>query len=149
MRNRLWPWAVPTVALVLAVVTGCATISTTPPASTADSSQPATVVREGGQVTVAVTWAGPSAGPVFAVALDTHSVDLDGIDLGRLALLKTPAGDLSPSAWSAPRGGHHRSGELRFPATLPNGRPTLDGGPVELEIRDVAGVSERSFQWQP
>jgi hypothetical protein len=49
---------------------------------------------EGGQVTVKVTWKGTQgadAGPVFAVALDTHSVDLDGIDLRSF--------QWSPQAW--------------------------------------------------
>ena len=43
-------------------------------------------MREGGQVTVAVTRRAPAAGPVFAGALDAHSVDLVAIDLGRLAV---------------------------------------------------------------
>jgi hypothetical protein len=56
-----------------------------------------------------------------------------------------------PVAWMVAilRGGHHRSGELTFPATLPDGRPTSGGGPVELVIRDIGGVPERSFAWQP
>jgi hypothetical protein len=99
-------------------------------------------------VTVAATWNGPDAGPVFTVVLDTHSVDLDSIDLTRLAVLRTPTGEIAATEWSAPKGGHHRSGELRFPATTADGRPTLANGPVELVVRDVAGVAERSFRWQ-
>ena len=106
-------------------------------------------VREGGQVTVAVTWAGPSAGPRFGVAMDTHSVDLDGIDLTRQAILRTTAGDIPATSWAAPKGGHHRSGELVFPAVLPDGQPTIGTQPVELVIRDVAGIPERTFTWQP
>ena len=124
-----------------------------PPSGTASgqakgASEGATQRQEGGQVTVAATWNGPGAGPVFTVALDTHSVDLDSIDLSRLAVLRTPAGDVAATEWSAPKGGHHRSGELRFPSARPDGRPTLTSGPVELVVRDVAGVPERSFRWQ-
>ena len=124
-----------------------------PPSGTATGqakgvSDGATQRQEGGQVTVAATWNGPNAGPVFTVALDTHSVDLDGIDLSSLAVLRTPAGDVAATEWAAPKGGHHRSGELRFPATTPDGRPTLGMGPVELVVRDVAGVPERSFRWR-
>ncbi len=111
--------------------------------------QTATQVRDGGQVTVAVTWKGPGSGPTFQVVMDTHSVYLDSLDLTGLALLKTPAGDLAPSGWDAPRGGHHRAGALTFPATTADGSPTISTEPVELVIRNVAGVPERSFQWQP
>jgi len=106
-------------------------------------------VRDGGQVSVAVTWKGSEAGVVFQVAMDTHNVDLDSLDLARLATLKTPAGEPSPTSWDAPKGGHHRAGILTFAATTADGRPTIGAGPIELLIRDVAGVSERSFQWQP
>ena len=110
---------------------------------------------EGGQVTVKVTWKGAQgadAGPVFAVALDTHSVDLDGIDLRTLAVLRTSDGrEAQPTSWNAPKGGHHREGELTFPATATDGSP-LNGATTEtitLTIRDIAGVAERSFQWSP
>ena len=120
-----------------------------PPDTTVAPASSATQVRDGGQVSVAVTWRGPEAGAVFQVAMDTHSVDLDSLDLARLATLKTPAGELSPSGWDAPKGGHHRAGTLTFAATTADGRPTIGAGPIELLIRDVAGVPERSFQWQP
>jgi hypothetical protein len=106
-------------------------------------------VRDGGQVSLAVTWRGPEAGAVFQVTMDTHSVDLDSLDLAQLATLKTPSGDLSPTGWEAPKGGHHRAGTLSFAATTADGQPTIGAGPIELLIRDVAGVPERSFQWQP
>jgi hypothetical protein len=108
-----------------------------------------TQVVDGGQVTVRVSWAGPSAGPVFDVTLDTHAVDLDGYDLTGLATLRLGDGrQVAPTSWEAPRGGHHRIGKLAFPATTPDGKAVLAGpGPVELVIRDVAGVPERAFEW--
>lgn len=146
--------------LVLAALTAiAAACSSTPTLSQTTSSSPAsesskdvasgTQVNEGGQVSVSVTWKGPQAGPVFLIEMNTHSVDLDNVDLSSLATLKTPQGDLAPSAWEAPKGGHHRSGQLSFPSTLPDGTPTVSGGPLDLVIRDVAGVPERSFAWQP
>lgn len=117
-------------------------------AAAAPATPGATLRREGGQVTVAATWRGPAAGPVFVVALDTHAVDLDAIDLARQAVLRTAAGEIAATRWIAPAGGHHRSGELIFPPTTPDGRPVLDGGPIELVVRDVASVPERSFRWQ-
>ena len=110
--------------------------------------QAATQRQEGGQVNVVATWDGREAGPVFRVALDTHSVDLDAIDLAEGAVLRTAAGEVTATEWTSPKGGHHRSGELVFPATTAGGRPTLGEEAVELLIRNVAGVPERSFRWQ-
>ncbi len=110
----------------------------------------ATQTSEGGQVTIAVTWEGPSAGLVFRVAMDTHSVNLDPYDLRELAVLRTDQGvEVRPSQWDAPPGGHHRAGTLAFPATASDGKPVLGPGArsVTLIIRDVGGVPERTFQW--
>lgn len=106
---------------------------------------------DAGRVTIDVTWKGgpPAEGALeFAVVMDTHSVDLDQYDLGKLATLRYDQGrELAPAAWNAPSGGgHHRSGTLMF---QPPDKPIL--GPstrfIELIIRDVAGVKERVFRW--
>jgi hypothetical protein len=150
-RGRaVWPWvpALLGIAITLGIVlaaranAGTATIP-------ADA---ATQQRAGGQVTVAVTWPGRAAGLVFRVALDTHAVDLDGYDLRQLAVLRTEQGvEVRPSGWDAPPGGHHRAGTLAFPATTPDGQPVLraDTRSLELVIRDVAGVPERTYRWTP
>lgn len=109
-------------------------------------------INEGGQVTVKAIWQGPSAGPVFTVAMDTHAVDLDGYDLKQLAVLRIDgAREVLPAGWDAPTGGHHREGTLTFPATAADGRPLIgsDTRTIELIIRDMAGVPERSFRWTP
>ena len=103
-----------------------------------------------GQVKVAVTRQAEAAAPTFTVALDTHSVELDGYDLRQLAVLRTDQGrEVRPSGWDAPKGGHHRSGALTFPAMASDGSPLV--GPTTREltlvIRDVAGVPERVFRW--
>ncbi|SRR6266571_418711 len=117
--------------------------TTTPPGALTQTS-------ERGQVTIKVTWQGRNAGPVFTVAMDTHAVDLDGYDLRQLAVLRTDWGqEIQPSGWNAPTGGHHRSGTLSFPSILADGTPLI--GPktrsLELVIRKVAGVPERTFRW--
>jgi hypothetical protein len=111
----------------------------------------ATQTSKGGGVTVAAAWEGRSAGPVFEVAMDTHSVDLDGYDLKKLAVLRADGGEeVSPSAWDAPKGGHHREGTLTFPVKAPDGKRVIgpDTRRIQLIIRDVAGVPERSFEWK-
>lgn len=139
------------VASLLAVALVLAACGATGQATT--SAGPGTTRRsEGGQVTVDVTWGGKEAGPVFRVVMDTHAVDLDGYDLRQLAVLRVADGrEVRPGGWDAPKGGHHREGALTFPASLPDGSPTLgpSAGTVELVIRDVAGVPERTFRWAP
>ncbi len=103
-------------------------------------------------MTIEVTWQGPHAGLNFEVAMNTHSVNLDGYDLAELAVLRTDRGqEVRPSRWDAPAGGHHRRGTLTFPDRTPDGRPVIgpDTAWVELIIRDVAGVPQRVFRWTP
>ena len=58
----------------------------------------------------------------FEVALETHSIDLS-MDLATLATLSTDTGEsVNASMWDAPRGGHHVSGTLSFPANV-DGKP--------------------------
>ena len=152
-------WLPALVALVAAlamVLSGCGSAESGGDAGkTADrgAAKPSAVTQtsEGGEVTVAVTWKGRSAGPVFDVAMDTHSVDLGGYNLRRLALLRTEeGGEVRPSGWNAPKGGHHREGTLTFPEKAPDGSPIIgsDTREIELVIRDVAGVPERKFEWR-
>ncbi|MEW6635392.1 MAG: hypothetical protein AB1425_01105 [Actinomycetota bacterium] len=111
---------------------------------------PATQTSEGGEVTVEVTWKGESAGPVFDVTMDTHSVNLDSYDLRKQAVLRNDRGqEVRARAWDAPKGGHHREGTLSFPEKTADGEDLIgpDTRKIELVIRDVAGVPERSFEW--
>jgi hypothetical protein len=136
-------------ALALA---SCGAAAASPPASPPDAGTgagSATQTNEGGEVTVTATWAGQAAGPVFTVELNTHSVELDAIDLSKQATLLVDGVSVPATSWNAPTGGHHRSGTLTFPTTSADGTPII--GPqtraVELIIRDVAGVQERTFRW--
>lgn len=82
----------------------------------------------------------------FEVVMNTHSVDLS-MDLAALATLSTDSGRSVPAlAWNAPRGGHHVSGTLVFPAVY-DGQPVLQGANrITLSIKDVdAGL--RVFTW--
>ena len=109
-----------------------------------------TRTNEANAVTVSIAWPGVAAGPVFKVALDTHSVDLGGYDLRQLATLRVDQGpEIRATGWDAPSGSHHRAGTVTFPATNAEGRPLM--GPatraIELVIRDLAGVPQRTFRW--
>ncbi len=103
-----------------------------------------TRTSEEGSVTVQVTWNGSLNDFVFEVVMDTHSVDLDSFDLSQLAVLRSDrASEVRPAGWDAPKGGHHRSGQLRFPGSSLAGQPRY----VELVVRGLA-APERVFRWE-
>jgi hypothetical protein len=103
-------------------------------------------VNDGGGVIVKATWAGLGDGLRFTVALNTHSVDLDGLDL-RSATLRNDRGEtLVDPAWEAPKGGHHRSGALSFDGDA--GAFLAGAAWIELFIPDVAGVPTRALRWR-
>lgn len=103
-----------------------------------------------GQVVVEVTPVdldAPAGSIEFEIVMNTHSVDLS-MDLALLSTLTTDTGvTIQASLWDAPRGGHHVSGRLIFPATL-DGISILDGATrLTLTILDV-DVTTRIFEWQ-
>lgn len=98
----------------------------------------------GGGVTAKATYLNPNtnAEPRFEVTLDTHSVALDGYDLKTIAVLRDDAGkEYLPAMVENKGGGHHRGVTLTFPKLSPSARH------VEMVIKDVAGVKERTFRW--
>jgi hypothetical protein len=149
-----WRIAGVTVALILLVRLALGVWSTfTPPTATRVAPAQwngATQTSEGGQVTIKVVLQDTSGAPTFKITMDTHAVDLDGYDLERLAVLQTDQGQtVQPTEWDAPKGGHHREGTLTFPATAANGNTLIrpETRRIELVIRDVAGVPERTLTW--
>ena len=109
-----------------------------------------TRTNEGGQVTIIVTWQGRAAGPIFAVEMDTHAVDLDSYNLRQLAVLRNDKGqEVQPIAWNAPTGGHHRKGTLSFLTTFADGTPVVGATTksFELTVRNISDVPTRSFRW--
>lgn len=119
-------------------------VSAPSPASASDAGV-ATKTSEGGQVTVVVDWAGPAAGALFDVTLDTHSVDLDGLDLATATLRNDRGETMTARPWAAPKGGHHRKGRLSFDGEA---AAFLAGARwVELVIVGVGDVPERTLRW--
>ena len=82
----------------------------------------------------------------FQVSLNTHSVDLS-MDLATLATLATDTGlQVEAISWDGPRGGHHVSGTLSFPATA-DGKPLLEGtSQLTLTISSV-DTEARILTW--
>ncbi len=104
-------------------------------------------VSDAGAVRVRATPVGWEANVTtwdLVVSLDTHSVNLD-YDLLEVTRLRCEQGtEFEPITWEgSPPGGHHREGTLRF-APLDHESQYL-----ELVIRGVGQVPERSFRWEP
>lgn len=96
-----------------------------------------------GPVTVAVTLLPDGAGgPIrVKVVLDTHSVDLERIELRDAVVMRLGDGrEVLPSGIEAAKGdAHHRQATLVFPAPAE--------GPVLVVVKNVGNVSERVFRW--
>jgi len=152
------------VAAVLALAFAAACGNGGEPAAQAPESSPTPsplTLVDGGQggVTIQVTWvtrdllASPemeSAGDLdlsrylaFYVRLDADSADLSKYDLGRISVLHDlSGGEYQPEAWLPLNvAGDHREGLLIFR------KVELGGEGVELVIRGVGGVAERSYRW--
>ena len=121
---------------------------------------PLTLVDGGqGGVTIQVTWVTTNllASPemesasdldlsrylAFYVRLDADSADLAKYDLGRISVLHDlSGGEYQPEAWRLLNvAGDHQEGLLTFR------KVDLGGEGVELVIRGVGGVAERSYRW--
>ena len=103
-----------------------------------------TRTHAGGGVTAKATYLNPGGteDTRFEISLDTHSVDLDSYDLKALSSLRDDAGKAyQPTRVENKGSGHHRQLVLVFPKPAPGNRR------LELVIKDIAGVKERSFVW--
>jgi len=148
--------------LALAFAAGCGDGGqpAAPAPGSTPTPSPLTLVDGGqGGVTIQVTWVTPdlltspemeSAGGLdlsrylaFYVRLDADSTDLSKYDLGRISVLHDlSGGEYQPEAWLPLNiAGDHREGLLIFR------KVDLGGEGVELVIRGVGGVAERSYRW--
>ena len=106
----------------------------------AASSSSSSASNSSGGVTVKATYKTPQPQNElrFEIVIDTDTVNLDGYDLQKLALLRDSSGKIyDPVKADAKGSAHHRSAEIFFP------RPTGGAQQVDLVIKDIAGVKER------
>jgi len=98
----------------------------------------------GGGVTVKVTYLDSNVRNEvrFQVALDTHSVNLDSYDLKTITVLRDDIGTVYlPTGVENKGSGHHRQVMVTFP------KVSTEAKRLELVIKDIAGVKERTFRW--
>jgi hypothetical protein len=139
------------IIMVAVIIAGCSSRFVPPPEEEVYSHEPTSGLVQsntGGSVTIDVEWVVVENNSLnFKVAMNTHSVDLDQYDLGKLAVLRDDTGDeYRPLSWDSAPGGHHRKGTLTFPVpdSLSQGKAEY----VEIVIRDVAGIKERVLKWE-
>ena len=138
--------ALAAVAMLTASCTNAKAAPTAVPSSSGTLSSDLGEQRhEAGAVTVIASWLADPM-PTARVTLDTHSVDLDGFDLVQLARVRLDGGAWIPATtWDAPKGGHHRSGTVRFGSLDPQAFASARA--IELEVRDVA-VPSHLLRWE-
>lgn len=88
----------------------------------------------------------------FEVMLNTHSVELDGIDYASLVSLKTDKDVLISEGFKWVKtegGGHHIFGYLEIPRVY-QGTDIVDGTTkyIELEIKGLDDIESRKFKWE-
>ena len=78
----------------------------------------------------------------FDIVMDTHSVELDQNMIVVATLLADNGEEYKPLRWEgAEAGGHHREGVLIWSAIEPMPQS------VEIKVKDIGGILERSFKW--
>ena len=115
-------------------------------ASLAAEDQGLTRTRSATGVTVRVTYVNPpgDGDAHFVVVLDASMVDLLPYDLKALSFARDDTGkSYLPKGIVESKGGNHYRREvlLSFP------KPTPKTKWLELVIKDVAGIKERTFRW--
>lgn len=137
MRRGFW-FAVLSIA-AMALVIGIGEASAAAPAQAKLSQQ----VAGGGVSVNATLLKDPGEGTAIKLALETHSVNLDGYSFEAIATLRDGNGKTYPveAVEKAGGGGHHREAILRFASV------SAEAKTIELTVKNVAGVKERIFRW--
>ncbi|HEX7551201.1 MAG TPA: hypothetical protein VF579_11580 [Candidatus Methylomirabilis sp.] len=109
---------------------------------------PSTTVSQrvaGNGVTVGATLLDEqSGGTAVTLTLDTYFVNLVRYDLGEVAVLRDDTGKTYPVTAVEQIGSrkpHYRQAILRFAKVAPEAKT------IELVVKDVAGIKERTFHW--
>lgn len=122
-------------------------VPTAAPSGTPDSAaDDGARTSDDGQVTLGATWAGPTAGATFDIKVDTHTVDLDSLDLADATLRNNRGETLRARPWAAPTGGHHREGTLAFDGDAAAFLAAARW--IELVIPGIGGGTERVLRWE-
>ncbi len=139
MRQVLWMMALALGVIGIFGGTGDAVAgSANPPAEVSQQ-----VAGNGVTVTATLLKEEPDS-TVIKLALDTYFVNLVRYDFGEVAVLPDNTGKTYPVTGVEQVGSrkpHYRQAILRFAKVAPEAKT------IELIVKDVAGVKERTFRW--
>lgn len=139
MRHTLWLTILVALIGVAAIAAGEAVVA--PDGSSGKLTQQ--VAGNGVTVTATLLKDRPES-TVIMLALDTYFVNLIRYDFEELAILRDDSGKTYPLTaveQASPRKLRYRQAVLRF------GKVNPDAKTIELIVKDVAGVKERTFRW--
>lgn len=145
-KQRALPGLSAAIVLVIAACSSSTPAASAPSSASVNPTSPTTQTSDGGQVTVVADWTGPAAGAVFDLTLDTHSVDLDALDLADATITNDRGETMAARPWAAPKGGHHREGVLTFDGD--SSAFFAGANWVELRIIGVGDLPERTLRWE-
>ncbi|MBI4573101.1 MAG: hypothetical protein HY713_07410 [candidate division NC10 bacterium] len=139
MRRGVWL----TVLSIVTVAGVIGLIGAVPVVWAGASSALSQQVAGGGVTVIATLMKAQGEATAIKLALETHSVNLDGFKWEAIATLRDENGGTYPveAVEQASGGGHHRQAVLRF------GKLSPEAKTIELIVKDVAGVKERTFRW--
>ena len=99
-----------------------------------------TGTTDNGDISVELTPKGVVAGVLTVKAsINTHSVDMSGLDLKKITTLEYDGKSISPTS-APPLNGHHINGDITFNV---NG----DIKAFTISIKGIPKVQERVFEW--
>ena len=128
---------IPLIVLALILKTG---LSQNSPA-TNFSIAPTQTSSSGSSVTVSVEYMSSLSSAdliVFQVSLNTHSIDLDGIDFQKSVSLEKSGQNFSPLSVETSGSGHHRSAEVKFSRIPP---------PFKIIFLETPEVAQQEFMF--
>lgn len=111
---------------------------------------------EGGRFATLEKYQNEGKSLLFAVGLTTMSLNLSDYRMEKISFLRDERGREYPAAgWEEGRSAmpsmpyHHRAGFLIFPKVDAAGNPIIsdESKSIEIVIKDLAGVEERTFRW--
>ena len=139
MRHVLWVGALALGVIAVFGGIGIASAGAAPPPAAAIQQ----VAGNGVTVTATLLKEQPESTGI-RLTLDTYFVNLVRYDFEELAILRDDTGKTYPVTAAEQIGSrkpHYRQAVLRFPKVAPEAKM------IELIVKDVAGVKERTFRW--
>ncbi len=143
MRRISKEWLALIIIGVLTIIVGIFQWNQTPirDQAPAETIQDRRIEKEEGEVAVVVEYLKDKStadNMVFQIALDTHSVNLDGLDFQKDVILEKDGKILKPLQLGQSGSVHHRKAELTFAKVT---------APATVVVMNLSGIPRREFKF--